>query len=221
MYLSIKQGSIFVADSHYNQKNRQFLLFLKKLENKEIKTTQLFLMGDMIDFISGESKYFIKRNIEILELLNKLSNEIEIIYLEGNHDYNLKTLFPNINVIKRENQPVLGKLNNKTVILFQTQGAELNSEHSITAFARAASYLGENCKVLGTFASQGKINPAMLERRKNADKNDPHAATPRNLERWQKASMHPNEEDFSRAKEFVKAMQRKIALREKYLNMKK
>ena len=55
----------------------------------------------------------------------------------------------------------------------------------------------------------------MLERRKNADKNDPHAATPRNLERWQKASMHPNEEDFSRTKEFVKAMQRKIALREK------
>lgn len=65
---------------------------------------------------------------------------------------------------------IIEKLNNKTVILFQTQGAELNSEHSITAFARAASYLGENCKVLGTFASQGKINPAMLERRKNADK---------------------------------------------------
>jgi UDP-2,3-diacylglucosamine hydrolase len=115
MYLSIKQGAIFVADSHYNQKNKQFLLFLKKLENKEIKTTQLFLMGDMIDFISGESKYFIKQNNEILELLNKLSKELEIIYLEGNHDYNLKTLFPNINVIKREKQPVLGKLNNKTV----------------------------------------------------------------------------------------------------------
>ncbi|WP_368031340.1 metallophosphoesterase [Arcobacter sp. s6] len=115
MYLSIKQGAIFVADSHYNQKNKQFLLFLKKLENKEIKTTQLFLMGDMIDFISGESKYFIKQNNEILELLNKLSKELEIIYLEGNHDYNLKTLFSNINVIKRENQPLLGKLNNKTV----------------------------------------------------------------------------------------------------------
>ena len=38
-------------------------------------------------------------------------------------------------------QELLKKLNNKTVILFQTQGAELNSEHSITAFARAASYL--------------------------------------------------------------------------------
>ena len=56
MYLSIKQDSIFVADSHYNQKNKQFLFFLKQIENKKIKTTQLFLMGDMIDFISGESK---------------------------------------------------------------------------------------------------------------------------------------------------------------------
>lgn len=118
-------------------------------------------------------------------------------------------------------QELLKKLNNKIVILFQTQGAELNSEHSITAFARAASYLGDNCKVLGTFASQGKINPAILEKRKNIDKNNPHAPTPRNLERWQKASIHPNEEDISRAKDFVKSMQRKIALREKYLNMKK
>ncbi|MDY0052882.1 MAG: metallophosphoesterase [Aliarcobacter sp.] len=115
MYLSIKQGAIFVADSHYNQKNKQFLFFLKQLEKKKIKTTQLFLMGDMIDFISGESKYFIKQNTDVINLLNILSNEIEIIYLEGNHDYNLKTLFPNIKVIKRENQPLLGKLNNKTV----------------------------------------------------------------------------------------------------------
>ena len=115
MYLSIKNDSIFVADSHYNQKNKQFLFFLKQIENKKIKTTQLFLMGDMIDFISGESRYFIKQNSAVIKLLNKLSNEIEIIYLEGNHDYNLKNLFPSIRVIKRENQPLYAKLNNKTV----------------------------------------------------------------------------------------------------------
>ena len=115
MYLSIKQDSIFVADSHYNQKNKQFLFFLKQIENKKIKTTQHFLMGDMIDFISGESRYFIKQNSAVIKLLNKLSNEIEIIYLEGNHDYNLKNLFPSIRVIKRENQPLYAKLNNKTV----------------------------------------------------------------------------------------------------------
>ena len=72
-------------------------------------------MGDMIDFISGESRYFIKQNSAVIKLLNKLSNEIEIIYLEGNHDYNLKNLFPSIRVIKRENQPLYAKLNNKTV----------------------------------------------------------------------------------------------------------
>ena len=117
MYLSIKQDSIFVADSHFNEKNRELLIFLEKVESKEIVTTQLFLMGDMIDFISGESRYFIQQNIEVINLLNKLSNEIEIIYLEGNHDYNLKSIFPNIQVIKRENQPLLAKFQEKTVAL--------------------------------------------------------------------------------------------------------
>ena len=117
MYLSIKQGAIFVADSHFNQKNKELLIFLEKVESKEIVTTQLFLMGDMIDFISGESRYFIKQNSHVINLLNKLSNEIEIIYLEGNHDYNLTTIFPNINVIKRENQPLLAKFEDKTVAL--------------------------------------------------------------------------------------------------------
>ena len=117
MYLSIKQDSIFVADSHFNEKNRELLIFLEKVQSKEIITSQLFLMGDMIDFISGESRYFIKQNIEVINLLNKLSNEIEIIYLEGNHDYNLKSVFPNIQVIKRENQPLLAKFEEKTVAL--------------------------------------------------------------------------------------------------------
>ena len=115
MFLSIKSEAIFVADSHYNQKNKEFLTFLEKVESNEIFTSQLFLMGDMIDFISGESRYFVQQNSVVINLLNKLSKSIEIIYLEGNHDYNLKILFPNINVIKRENQPLLAKFGQKTV----------------------------------------------------------------------------------------------------------
>ena len=117
MYLSIKQDAIFVADSHFNKKNRELLNLLQKVESKELITSQLFLMGDMIDFISGESRYFITQNIEVINLLNKLSKKIEIIYLEGNHDYNLKSIFPNIKVIKRENQPLLAKFEEKTVAL--------------------------------------------------------------------------------------------------------
>ena len=117
MYLSIKQDSIFVADSHFNEKNRELLTFLEKVESKEIITSQLFLMGDMIDFISGESRYFVQQNSVVINLLNKLSQKLEIIYLEGNHDYNLRTIFPNIKVIKRENQPLLAKFEDKTVAL--------------------------------------------------------------------------------------------------------
>ena len=117
MNLNIKEGAIFVADSHFNQKNIEFLQFLNKLEKEEIKTSQLFLMGDIIDFISSECKYFIKQNYEIIDILNNLSKKIEIIYLEGNHDYNLQELFSNIKIIKRENQPILGKFNDITISL--------------------------------------------------------------------------------------------------------
>ncbi len=118
MYLSIKNDAIFVADSHFNQKNKELLSLLKKIESNDIVTSQLFLMGDIFDFISGESRYFIKQNQEVITLLNKLALKIKIVYLEGNHDYNLQSVFPNIKVIKRENQPFFAKLEDgKTVAL--------------------------------------------------------------------------------------------------------
>ena len=117
MYLSIDHGAIFVADSHYNERKPEFLIFLKKLQNKEIITTQLFLMGDMFDFISGESKYFIKRNQELINIINELSHQMQIVYLEGNHDYNMDSLFENVLVVKREEQPLNAKYNDKSVSL--------------------------------------------------------------------------------------------------------
>ena len=117
MNLQIKDEAIFVADSHFNQKNQELLQLLKKIENKEINISQLFLMGDIFDFLSCECKYFIKQNIEVITLLNKLSNDLEIIYLEGNHDFNLQNLFSNIKVIRRENQPFFAKIEEKEVAL--------------------------------------------------------------------------------------------------------
>ncbi len=117
MFSNIKESAIFVADSHFNEKRSQLLTFLEKLKSKEIKTEQLFLMGDMFDFISGESNYFIKRNKKVISLINELSQNIEMIYLEGNHDYNLKNLFPNIKVYKRESQPIFMNYQNQEVAL--------------------------------------------------------------------------------------------------------
>ena len=46
-------------------KNQNFI-FLNKIKAGKIETSQLFLMGDMIDFISEESKYFVKKIKSVL-----------------------------------------------------------------------------------------------------------------------------------------------------------
>ena len=117
MCLKIHNEAIFIADSHFNKKNEQFYIFLQQLKSKNIKTTQLFLMGDMFDFLSDEIAYFKQQNQKVIDILNDLSTEMQIVYLEGNHDYNLKNIFSNIQVVKLEEQPLKASLDNKTVLL--------------------------------------------------------------------------------------------------------
>ncbi len=116
-------------------------------------------------------------------------------------------------------QKLLPKLHDREIVLFQTHGAEVGSEHSVTSLARAAALLGQGCYVLGTFSCQGKINPTLLEKRlRNADDlNDPHRPTPERLARWRKAASHPDAADIENARRFVAAMLRKQKLRDAFL----
>lgn len=115
--IEIKDDAIFIADSHYNRNRQEFRKFLIKLQNKDIKTSQLFLMGDIFDFLASQIQYFIDQNQGVINLLNELSNTIDIIYLEGNHDFNLGKLFPNIIVIPRSQQPFYCIYKNKKIAL--------------------------------------------------------------------------------------------------------
>ncbi|MEA2050293.1 MAG: UDP-2,3-diacylglucosamine diphosphatase [Campylobacterota bacterium] len=115
--MKLNDNTIFISDSHYNSTRTILFTLLNKIELKEISTTQLFLMGDIFDFLSNDILYFKKINQDIIDLINKLSNDIEIIYLEGNHDFNLKDIFPNVFVISRENQPISIKNDKKTISL--------------------------------------------------------------------------------------------------------
>lgn len=117
MFHNLENNSIFIADSHFNSKNQELLTLLEKIVNKQLTPSQLFLMGDMIDFISGESKYFIKINKKVIDLINEISQSVEVFYLEGNHDYNLQKLFPLVKVYKRELQPIFFKYRDKTIAL--------------------------------------------------------------------------------------------------------
>ncbi len=120
MCLRIKEGAVFISDAHDNSKRDGFYRFLQKIDSKEIDTSQLFLMGDMFDLLFGSVAYTVKKHQKEIDLLNRLSKDTEIFYFEGNHDFNLKELFPNIKVFPIEAQPVLFTI--KDMQLFLSHG---------------------------------------------------------------------------------------------------
>jgi len=113
----IQDNAIFIADAHYNHKRTQLHKILIMLQKETLSSTQLFLMGDMFDFLSEEITYFKVINNKIITLINNLSLTHDIIYLEGNHDYNLRKIFPNVNVIARKQQPLLIRDGEKEIAL--------------------------------------------------------------------------------------------------------
>ena len=113
----IQDNAIFVADAHYNDNRTQLEEILIMLQNGTLSSKQLFLMGDIFDFLSAEIEYFKFINYKVITLINDLSLTHEIIYLEGNHDYNLNKLFPQVNVIPRSSQPVFIEQNNQVIAL--------------------------------------------------------------------------------------------------------
>jgi UDP-2,3-diacylglucosamine hydrolase len=113
----IKENALFIADAHYPHHGDEFLNILQKIENQIIKTPQLFLMGDIFDLLFGYNDYIKTFSQEGIELLQKLSEKIEIIYIEGNHDFCLKEIFPNIKIYSRDKQPVHFRLNNQDVYM--------------------------------------------------------------------------------------------------------
>ena len=113
----IKEGAIFIADSHYPHHGDAFLTLLQKIASKEIQTPQVFLMGDNFDLLFGYNDYIQTFSTEAIELLQTLSKEINFIYLEGNHDFCLQELFPDMQVYSREEQPIYYELNGQQAAL--------------------------------------------------------------------------------------------------------
>jgi len=115
--VEIEEGALFIADSHYPHHGDAFLTLLQKIESGEIQTSQLFLMGDNFDLLFGYNDYIQTFSEEVIALLQRLSQQIEIHYFEGNHDFCLKDIFPNINVYSRETQPIHFTFNGKKVTM--------------------------------------------------------------------------------------------------------
>ena len=118
MYHKLQEGAIFIADSHYpNHKKEEFLEFLEAINSAKIETSQLIFMGDNFDLLVGNSNYLENKFKKETDLINKIASNIEVIYLEGNHDFNLSPILKGVKIIKIEQQPLLMEHNNKTYAL--------------------------------------------------------------------------------------------------------
>lgn len=112
---TLHTGAILIADAHCAPWRTPFIDFLRALESGEILTSQLILMGDVFDMLYGPIPRTYGYNTEALELLNRLSKCFEIIYLEGNHDFLIAELLPHVEVIRREDQPLLMSYEGKKI----------------------------------------------------------------------------------------------------------
>lgn len=116
----ILEGAIFVADSHYNPLGRtEVAPFLEAIASGEIKTPQLFLMGDISDLLIGKFAYSRARNEALIKTINKIAaSQIEVWYFEGNHDFMLEGVFDErVKIAPKADQPKRFRFENQRVWL--------------------------------------------------------------------------------------------------------
>lgn len=74
---------------------------LKFIDHKLTPGDKFFILGDVFDLFIGNKPVFYLRFIELIEKLRSLhTKEIEVHYIEGNHDFQLEGLFEDCKHIK-------------------------------------------------------------------------------------------------------------------------
>lgn len=79
--------AIVISDIHLGSENSEARLlveFLESIRQGRLATRRLILNGDVFDSI--DFRRLKKRHWKVLSLLRKLSDEIEIVWVNGNHD---------------------------------------------------------------------------------------------------------------------------------------
>lgn len=112
MPLNLKEGAVFVTDAHYPRNKEDFLALLDALISSP--PPQVFMLGDMFEFLCPYTPYTLKANSEAIEKIDILSQKTELIYLEGNHDYLLQSVFKNALVVPLKEQPLMLSYHGKT-----------------------------------------------------------------------------------------------------------
>lgn len=138
----ISDRAVFIADSHYNEKNRQLERLLEILEAED-SDAPIFLMGDIFDLLIGGICDSFITNAPLLERISLLGTRRRIYWCEGNHDFNLSGRIANVCVISRENQPAKFTINGGGYVYMAHGDLGVGSSYEIyTKFIRNRLVLG-------------------------------------------------------------------------------
>lgn len=113
--LEIRNDAIFIADSHTQNRRDSLILGLEKLLKSP--PSQIFLMGDISNILVGNLKSSVESNQRLINAIDLLTQKAQIIYFEGNHDFNLEGIMPSVIKIPRKNQPQLAHFGEKTALI--------------------------------------------------------------------------------------------------------
>lgn len=91
-------------------------------------------MGDIFDLLIGEISTTYEFAKPYIKLLEELALKMEIIYLEGNHDFNLARFFQRVKIFSLQEQPL--KLN-----LHTSKGKNTNFKNSFITLAHGDIFL--------------------------------------------------------------------------------
>lgn len=98
-------GALLISDAHYCADRPQLLSLLNAIDEGSVAVPQLIMMGDIFDLLFGEIRITHRMNADAVAALQRISRRIPVLYLEGNHDYNLSALFPEATVVPLSRQP--------------------------------------------------------------------------------------------------------------------
>jgi UDP-2,3-diacylglucosamine hydrolase len=115
MPLDLQEGAIFLTDAHYpRHKDELLALFDAFLASPP---PQLFLLGDIFEFLSPSLPYSVELGEMLIEKINAISKLTEVFYIEGNHDFLVSKIFPNANVYTINEQPIFVRYKDKKIAI--------------------------------------------------------------------------------------------------------
>lgn len=92
---------VFVSDVHLNEPQSKrygaFLRLLDDIKNTD-ELTDFFMVGDIFEMWLDDRGFFVNKHKDVIDKIRDIAKTKNVHYFEGNHDFQLGSLWPDIGV---------------------------------------------------------------------------------------------------------------------------